>query len=179
MQNSAGHLQQNQSVSTSSAADKKMSVSSTNPVSIRDRSQSLHPDLLDPDMSGRLSVSPARSSQSIRSRLSSRSETDFYLFDMGSMSEILTITDIKMLGKYFPPQAVGCPVILTFSSAHDGYSLHSLYRKMENIDSPIILAILDTEGRAFGALLSCALRVSEHFYGSCNFLYYAHVLKIY
>lgn len=84
------------------------------------------------------------------------------------MSEILTMTDIKAIGKYFPASAVGCPCILTFSTSMDGYSLHSLYRKMEKIDSPMILAILDSEGRAFGAVLSCALRVSEHFYGSCK-----------
>lgn len=116
-----------------------------------------------------LSVSPSRSQQSLRSGFSSRSETDFYLFDMGSMSEILTITDIKQIGKSFPASAVGCPCILTFSTSVDGYSLHSLYRKMETIDSPMILAILDCEGRAFGAVLSCALRVSEHFYGSCMY----------
>jgi hypothetical protein len=85
---------------------------------------------------------------------------------MGNMSEILTMADIKDLGKHFPPSAVGCPVILTFSSSEHGYSLHNLYRKLETIDSPVILAILDSEGRAFGAVLSCAPKISEHFYGS-------------
>ncbi|CAL8107430.1 unnamed protein product [Orchesella dallaii] len=111
---------------------------------------------LSPDLRQRKSVSPARS------------ELDFYLCDMGSMSEILNVHEVRQLSKSFPPSAVGCPCILIFSTSEDGYSLHNLYRRMHNLDqdSPIIIVIQDSKGRKFGALLSCTLKISEHFYGS-------------
>ncbi|ODN00769.1 TLD domain-containing protein 2 [Orchesella cincta] len=113
---------------------------------------------LSPDLRQRKSVSPARS------------EIDFYLYDMGGMSDILNVHEVRQLSKSFPASAVGSPCILIFSTSEDGYSLHNLYRKMSklNQDTPIIIVIQDSKGRTFGALLSCTLKTSEHFYGSSD-----------
>lgn len=93
-------------------------------------------------------------------------DLDIYLQELADGSEILSRTDAKNLGSHFPPRSVGNCWEKTFSSTQDGFSLHNLYRKLDGIDSPMLFVIEDIEGRVFGAVLSCAFKVSENFYGN-------------
>ncbi|CAG7833617.1 unnamed protein product [Allacma fusca] len=81
-------------------------------------------------------------------------------------SEILLEDDIKNLGKNLTARAEGYPWLLAFSTSRDGFSLNSLYRKMQGVESPVLILVQDTKQRVFGALVSCALHVSDHFYGT-------------
>lgn len=81
-------------------------------------------------------------------------------------SEIMTVDHrIKLCG-VLPPRAQGYMWSLTFSSSQHGFSLASMYRKMQRVESPVLLVIQDTQNNVFGALTSCALHPSEHFYGT-------------
>ncbi|KAL1449551.1 hypothetical protein WDU94_002044 [Cyamophila willieti] len=72
----------------------------------------------------------------------------------------------KQLCRHLPARAEGYTWTLVFSTSQHGFSLSSLYRKMNRIDSPILLFIQDTDCNVFGALTSCALKTSDHFYGT-------------
>nr|XP_040567202.1 LOW QUALITY PROTEIN: TLD domain-containing protein 2-like [Lepeophtheirus salmonis] len=88
---------------------------------------------------------------------------------IGGPSHVLTDVNLLIpLSNYFPSRILGADWILNFSTAQDGFSLGSLYRRLAQgrVDSPALLAILDTEGTAFGALVSEPFRVQEAFYGT-------------
>ncbi|CAL1684367.1 unnamed protein product [Lasius platythorax] len=86
--------------------------------------------------------------------------------DLIGTTEILSEEHREQLCRHLPARAEGYQWTLVFSTSQHGFSLNSMYRKMSKIESPILLVIEDTEGNVFGALTSCALHVSDHFYGT-------------
>ena len=40
-----------------------------------------------------------------------------------------------------PPKVDGCPWVLKFSTTSDGFTLHSLMRKLANVTSPVLILI--------------------------------------
>uniref|UniRef100_A0A1Y1KG49 Oxidation resistance protein 1 n=1 Tax=Photinus pyralis TaxID=7054 RepID=A0A1Y1KG49_PHOPY len=81
-------------------------------------------------------------------------------------TEILTDLHRESLCRHLPARAEGYLWSLVFSTSQHGFSLNSMYRKMNKLESPILLVIEDTDNNVFGALTSCALQVSDHFYGT-------------
>ncbi|XP_022901883.2 oxidation resistance protein 1 isoform X1 [Onthophagus taurus] len=86
--------------------------------------------------------------------------------DLVGATEILTDTHREALCRHLPARAEGYVWTLVFSTSQHGFSLNSMYRKMYKLESPILLVIEDTDNNVFGALTSCALQVSDHFYGT-------------
>ncbi|XP_063918186.1 oxidation resistance protein 1 isoform X4 [Zophobas morio] len=86
--------------------------------------------------------------------------------DLVGSTEILTDYHREALCRHLPARAEGYSWTLVFSTSQHGFSLNSMYRKMYKLESPILLVIEDTDNNVFGALTSCALQVSEHFYGT-------------
>uniref|UniRef100_A0A6B0VHP2 Oxidation resistance protein 1 n=1 Tax=Ixodes ricinus TaxID=34613 RepID=A0A6B0VHP2_IXORI len=81
-------------------------------------------------------------------------------------TEIFTEDHRRKLSKELPARAESYSWALVYSTLKHGFSLKTLYREMLKVETPIILAILDTEGAVFGALSSCSLKMSDHFYGT-------------
>ncbi|XP_067867740.1 nuclear receptor coactivator 7 isoform X2 [Heterodontus francisci] len=78
----------------------------------------------------------------------------------------------EKISKYLPPRTVGHPWLLAYSTSSHGFSLKTLYRKVANTDSPVLLVLKDTHGQVFGALTSHPPRPSDRFYGTGEtFLY--------
>ncbi|XP_022244295.1 oxidation resistance protein 1-like isoform X2 [Limulus polyphemus] len=88
------------------------------------------------------------------------------LIELLEESDILTEEHCKKLALHLPPRAEGYPWTLIYSSSKHGFSLKTLYREMLKFETPVILVIADTEKTVFGALTSCSLKISEHFYGT-------------
>uniref|UniRef100_A0A2A4JK88 Oxidation resistance protein 1 n=1 Tax=Heliothis virescens TaxID=7102 RepID=A0A2A4JK88_HELVI len=86
--------------------------------------------------------------------------------DLIGTSEVLTMEHREKLCSVLPARAQGYMWSLAFSTSQHGFSLASMYRKMQRVDSPVLLVIQDTDNNVFGALTSCALHPSEHFYGT-------------
>ncbi|XP_050307316.1 oxidation resistance protein 1 isoform X7 [Anthonomus grandis grandis] len=86
--------------------------------------------------------------------------------DLIGKTEILTDEHRESLCRHLPARAEGYAWTLVFSTSQHGFSLNSMYRKMYKLESPILLVIQDTDNNVFGALTSCALHVSDHFYGT-------------
>lgn len=86
--------------------------------------------------------------------------------DLIGTSEILTMDHREKLCSVLPARAQGYMWSLAFSTSQHGFSLASMYRKMQRVESPVLLVIQDTDNNVFGALTSCAYRQSEHFYGT-------------
>ncbi|XP_047353102.1 oxidation resistance protein 1 isoform X8 [Vespa velutina] len=93
-------------------------------------------------------------------------DNDIIIPDLVGTTEILSDEHREHLCRHLPARAEGYFWTLVFSTSQHGFSLNSMYRKMGKIESPILLVIEDTEGNVFGALTSCALHVSDHFYGT-------------
>ncbi|XP_035719633.1 oxidation resistance protein 1-like isoform X5 [Vespa mandarinia] len=93
-------------------------------------------------------------------------DNDIIVPDLVGTTEILSDEHREHLCRHLPARAEGYFWTLVFSTSQHGFSLNSMYRKMGKIESPILLVIEDTEGNVFGALTSCALHVSDHFYGT-------------
>ncbi|EEB17797.1 nucleolar protein c7c, putative [Pediculus humanus corporis] len=93
-------------------------------------------------------------------------DLETYVPDLVGSTEILTEEHRKQLCRHLPARAEGYLWTLVFSTSQHGFSLNSLYRKMTRIESPILLVIQDTDNNVFGALTSCSLKVSDHFYGT-------------
>ncbi|GAB1868952.1 Oxidation resistance protein 1 [Camponotus japonicus] len=93
-------------------------------------------------------------------------DNDIIVPDLIGTTEILSDEHREQLCHHLPARAEGYQWTLVFSTSQHGFSLNSMYRKMAKIESPILLVIEDTEGNVFGALTSCALHVSDHFYGT-------------
>uniref|UniRef100_T1JKI4 Oxidation resistance protein 1 n=1 Tax=Strigamia maritima TaxID=126957 RepID=T1JKI4_STRMM len=81
-------------------------------------------------------------------------------------SELLTDEVRRALVQHLPARAVGYGWTLIFSTESDGCSLKNLYRKMTNFETPVLLIIKDKENNVFGAMTSCTLKPSDHFYGT-------------
>ncbi|XP_032676389.1 oxidation resistance protein 1 isoform X2 [Odontomachus brunneus] len=93
-------------------------------------------------------------------------DNDVIVPDLIGTTEILSDEHREQLCRHLPARAEGYQWTLVFSTSQHGFSLNSMYRKMAKIESPILLVIEDTEGNVFGALTSCSLHVSDHFYGT-------------
>ncbi|XP_016837980.1 oxidation resistance protein 1 isoform X4 [Nasonia vitripennis] len=93
-------------------------------------------------------------------------DAELIIPDLVGTTEILSDEHREHLCRHLPARAEGYLWTLVFSTSQHGFSLNSMYRKMAKIESPILLVIEDTEGNVFGALTSCSLRVSDHFYGT-------------
>ncbi|CAH1117849.1 unnamed protein product [Phaedon cochleariae] len=86
--------------------------------------------------------------------------------DLVGATEILTDRHRECLCRHLPARAEGYAWTLVFSTSQHGFSLNSMYRKMYKLESPVLMVIEDTDNNVFGALTSCALHVSDHFYGT-------------
>ncbi|KAJ2943817.1 hypothetical protein O0L34_g8139 [Tuta absoluta] len=93
--------------------------------------------------------------------------------DLIGTSEIFTMEHREKLCAVLPARAQGYMWQLAFSTSQHGFSLASMYRKMQRVESPVLLVIQDTDNNVFGALTSCALHPSEHFYGTGESLLFA------
>nr|CAD7201383.1 unnamed protein product [Timema douglasi] len=93
-------------------------------------------------------------------------DLDLLIPELVGVTEILTEEHRKKLCRHLPARAEGYLWTLVFSTSQHGFSLNSLYRKMNRLESPILMVIEDTEHNVFGALTSCAMKVSDHFYGT-------------
>ncbi|XP_019887775.1 nuclear receptor coactivator 7 isoform X5 [Ooceraea biroi] len=93
-------------------------------------------------------------------------DNDIIVPDLIGTTEILSDEHREQLCRHLPARAEGYQWTLVFSTSQHGFSLNSMYRKMAKVESPILLVIEDTEGNVFGALTSCSLHVSDHFYGT-------------
>ncbi|XP_047200803.1 nuclear receptor coactivator 7 isoform X2 [Girardinichthys multiradiatus] len=90
-------------------------------------------------------------------------------------SHILEASHVRELCKELPPRTVGQTWQLAYSTSRHGASLKSLYRKLSNTDSPVLIVIKDALDELFGAFLSDPLRPSENFYGTGEtFLFMLH-----
>ncbi|XP_077804699.1 TLD domain-containing protein 2 isoform X7 [Macaca mulatta] len=70
------------------------------------------------------------------------------------------------LSFHFPPRVTGHPWSLVFCTSRDGFSLQSLYRRMEGCSGPVLLVLRDQDGQIFGAFSSSAIQLSKGFYGT-------------
>ncbi|XP_037027042.1 oxidation resistance protein 1 isoform X13 [Bradysia coprophila] len=93
-------------------------------------------------------------------------DLDFPIPDLIGTTEILTEEHREKLCGHLPARAEGYSWSLVFSTSQHGFSLNSLYRKMQRLESPVLVVIEDTEHNVFGALTSCSLHASDHFYGT-------------
>ncbi|XP_030574571.1 nuclear receptor coactivator 7 isoform X2 [Archocentrus centrarchus] len=106
------------------------------------------------------------------------------LSDIVESSKILEASHVReitflllrfQLCKELPPRMVGHTWQLAYSMSHHGASLKSLYRKLSDTDSPVVIVIKDALDEIFGAFLSDPLRPSETFYGTGEtFLFMLH-----
>ncbi|XP_060518604.1 oxidation resistance protein 1 isoform X9 [Cylas formicarius] len=93
-------------------------------------------------------------------------DIEFTVPELIGTTEILTDYHRESLCRHLPARAEGYAWTLVFSTSQHGFSLNSMYRKMFKLESPVLLVIEDTDNNVFGALTSCALHVSDHFYGT-------------
>ncbi|XP_066906102.1 oxidation resistance protein 1 isoform X8 [Halyomorpha halys] len=89
-----------------------------------------------------------------------------FLPELSGTTEILSEEHRQQLYRHLPARAEGYVWTLVFSTSQHGFSLNSMYRKMSRVESPILMVIQDTDNNVFGALTSCSLKVSDHFYGT-------------
>lgn len=99
-------------------------------------------------------------------------DQDVPIPDLIGTTEILSEDHREKLCGHLPARAEGYSWSLVFSTSQHGFSLNSLYRKMHKLESPILIVIEDTDHNVFGALTSCSLHVSDHFYGTGESLLY-------
>ncbi|XP_055602453.1 uncharacterized protein LOC129751152 isoform X5 [Uranotaenia lowii] len=99
-------------------------------------------------------------------------DQEFQIPDLIGQTEILSEEHREKLCGHLPARAEGYSWSLVFSTSLHGFSLNSLYRKMQKLESPILIVIEDTDHNVFGALTSCSLHVSDHFYGTGESLLY-------
>ncbi|KAM3871230.1 oxidation resistance protein 1 [Diretmus argenteus] len=88
------------------------------------------------------------------------------LNEIVEQSHILEASHVRQLCMELPPRMVGHTWRLTHSTSRHGSSLKSLYRKLGDTDSPVLIVIKDTVDQMFGSFLSHPLRLSETFYGT-------------
>ncbi|XP_041360796.1 oxidation resistance protein 1-like isoform X3 [Gigantopelta aegis] len=99
-------------------------------------------------------------------RMSTIDDDSLQLPEMNGETILLSEEHLKELSKNLPPRTIGYAWTLTYSTELHGFSLKTLYRYMYGIDSPILLVVMDTNEHVFGAVTSCAIKMSDHFYGT-------------
>ncbi|KAH9634208.1 hypothetical protein HF086_001410 [Spodoptera exigua] len=70
--------------------------------------------------------------------------------DLIGTSEVLTMEHREKLCSVLPARAQGYMWQLAFSTSQHGFSLASMYRKMQRVDSPVLLVIQDTDNNCSG-----------------------------
>ncbi|XP_030638180.1 nuclear receptor coactivator 7 isoform X1 [Chanos chanos] len=99
-------------------------------------------------------------------------ESEDPLPELHDKSHVLDEHHLAALANQIPPRTQGYPWRLVYSTAEHGTSLKSLYRKMAQLDRPVLLVIKDMENQVFGAFSSHPFRVSDCCYGTGEtFLY--------
>ncbi|XP_056330669.1 oxidation resistance protein 1a isoform X2 [Danio aesculapii] len=93
-------------------------------------------------------------------------EPETFKPNLNEPSDLLEAEQIEKLAKHLPPRTIGYPWNLAFSTSKHGMSIKTLYRAMQDQDSPMLLVIKDSDGQIFGALASEPFKVSEGFYGT-------------
>lgn len=86
-----------------------------------------------------------------------------------AQSQILDELMIRQIMEILPPRAEGYPWVSIYNSEKHGFSLTTLYRKMIEFDedlSPVLLIVRDTREHVFGAVVSGAIRPSDHYTGT-------------
>ncbi|CAG0915193.1 unnamed protein product [Notodromas monacha] len=106
------------------------------------------------------------SEDEVQQALHGSNTDDEFIPELVGDSEIFNMQQRKHLIRVIPARCQGYPWRLGFSTSRDGFSLASLYRKMECVDSCVLLMIQDTQHNVFGALLSDAPTLQDHFYGT-------------
>ncbi|XP_065063523.1 nuclear receptor coactivator 7-like isoform X2 [Rhopilema esculentum] len=116
----------------------------------------------EPYKEGFLRASPLSGSR--KSTLSSLNEDD--VPELTDESNILENAHIEALSRELPSRTIGHRWNLVYSTAVHGISLKTLYRNTQDIETPILLVIVDQDGKTFGAFMSDPPKVSEGFYGT-------------
>jgi len=116
----------------------------------------------EPYKEGYVRTSPATSSR--QSGASSINEDDTP--ELTDTSSILEKMQLVALSRELPSRTVGHRWNLVYSTAVHGISLKTLYRNTQNIETPVLLVIIDQEGQVFGAFLSDSPKVCEGYYGT-------------
>uniref|UniRef100_A0A9J8BF66 Oxidation resistance protein 1 n=1 Tax=Cyprinus carpio carpio TaxID=630221 RepID=A0A9J8BF66_CYPCA len=93
-------------------------------------------------------------------------EPETFKPNLNEPSDLLEAEQIEKLAKHLPPRTIGYHWNLAFSTSKHGMSIKTLYRAMQDQDSPMLLVIKDSDGQIFGALASEPFKVSEGFYGT-------------
>ncbi|XP_077070895.1 oxidation resistance protein 1a isoform X4 [Siphateles boraxobius] len=93
-------------------------------------------------------------------------EPETFKPNLNEPSDLLEAEHIEKLAKHLPPRTIGYHWNLTFSTSKHGMSIKTLYRTMQDQESPMLLVIKDSDGQMFGALASQPFKVSEGFYGT-------------
>ncbi|KAJ8398157.1 hypothetical protein AAFF_G00430010 [Aldrovandia affinis] len=97
------------------------------------------------------------------------------LNDILEQSRILEAEHVREISAELPPRTVGHVWLLSYSTSRHGASLKSLYRKLADSESPVLIVIKDSRSQVFGSFLSHPLRPSENFYGTGEtFLFMLH-----
>ncbi|XP_028986274.1 nuclear receptor coactivator 7 isoform X2 [Betta splendens] len=81
-------------------------------------------------------------------------------------SQLLDELHLQRLATQLPQRTQGYSWQLVYSTAIHGSSLRTLYRKMADLDSPVLLIIKDMHKKVFGAFSSDSFRVSNYCYGT-------------
>lgn len=85
---------------------------------------------------------------------------------MDMSSDILDDEDVELLRERLPARLENHRWSLGFSTTRDGFSLSTLYRKLQELDSLVLLIIQDVDQVIFGALLSEPPKVTDSFCGT-------------
>eukprot|EP00092_Neocalanus_flemingeri_P002444 GFUD01002614.1.p1 GENE.GFUD01002614.1~~GFUD01002614.1.p1 ORF type:complete len:577 (+),score=93.61 GFUD01002614.1:160-1890(+) len=122
----------------------------------------------EPDLSKSDSVSSINTASKVihKTMTLNSIDIDFLMPELEIPSELVSDDQRKFLYRHLPPRVQGYKWHLLFSTAKDGFSLHSLYRKSAHVDSPVLMIIQDTNHAVFGALISCPPAQSEKFLGT-------------
>eukprot|EP01103_Thecamoeba_quadrilineata_P014402 TRINITY_DN4293_c0_g1_i1.p1 TRINITY_DN4293_c0_g1~~TRINITY_DN4293_c0_g1_i1.p1 ORF type:complete len:337 (+),score=18.22 TRINITY_DN4293_c0_g1_i1:969-1979(+) len=91
--------------------------------------------------------------------------TIFYRPMISTPSHIISEEDFDHLWSWLPIRYRIHAPVLYYSTANNGFSLNTLYRKTKDI-APMLLLLKTTTNHRFGAFLSQSWKQSEFFYGS-------------
>lgn len=72
-------------------------------------------------------------------------DQDFPIPELIGQTEILSEEHREKLCAHLPARAEGYSWSLVFSTSQHGFSINSLYRKMQKLESPVLIVIQDTE----------------------------------
>ncbi|KAM6163378.1 TLD domain-containing protein 2 isoform 1-T1 [Rhynchocyon petersi] len=85
---------------------------------------------------------------------------------LAEASQVLGALEMRQLNLHLPRRVTGHSWSLAFCTGRDGFSLRTLYRRMEGHSGPVLLVLQDQDGQMFGAFSSSTIRLSKGFYGT-------------